>query len=253
MRETTPPSGIAEWTLLESHDAIDFSCHRALSCFNACCHDLNQFLTPYDILRLKNRLALPSGVFLKQYTSIHTGPRSGMPVVSLKPRPASTAPCPFVTDSGCAVYEDRPSSCRAYPLARVVSRDRDTGAVREGYFLIEESHCLGFGQENSVSISKWVARQGLEAYNTCNDLFLEVVALKNRAKPGPISSGHADVFVLGCYDLDRFRDCALRGDLPGPADILDAVRATPGKDQEGALLKLGLRWASFMICEEPVP
>ncbi|MFC1817173.1 MFS transporter [Thermodesulfobacteriota bacterium] len=85
-----------------------FSCSRPVACFNDCCQDLNQFLTPFDILRLKNRLGIPSNVFLERFTTEHIGPKSGLPVITLKADPASQPKCPFVTPAGCSVYEDRP-------------------------------------------------------------------------------------------------------------------------------------------------
>ena len=36
-------------------DTFAFSCSARVACFNDCCRDLNQFLMPYDILRLKIR------------------------------------------------------------------------------------------------------------------------------------------------------------------------------------------------------
>ena len=86
-------------------DTFRFSCHPGIECFNRCCWDLNQCLTPYDILRLKNGLKLSSGEFLKRYTTHHIGPGSGLPVVTLGPArqcrvrrhcssPASEASCP---------------------------------------------------------------------------------------------------------------------------------------------------------------
>ena len=64
-------------------DSFTFSCSGEVPCFNECCRDLNQFLTPYDILCLKNGLAVPSGKFLETYTLQHTGPGTGLPVVTV--------------------------------------------------------------------------------------------------------------------------------------------------------------------------
>ena len=41
-----------------------FRCYRGIGCFTVCCADLNLVITPYDILRLKNRLDLTSDDFL---------------------------------------------------------------------------------------------------------------------------------------------------------------------------------------------
>ena len=54
--------------MLEGDKVIQFRCHKDVKCWNACCANIDITLTPYDILRLKNRLNLSSGDFLKQYT-----------------------------------------------------------------------------------------------------------------------------------------------------------------------------------------
>ena len=91
-------------------DSFCFSCSPDVPCFNACCRDLNQFLTPFDIVRLKNQLGLSSEEFLAKYTNWHIGPESGLPIISLKPKDSHELICPFVSEKGCMVYENRPSS-----------------------------------------------------------------------------------------------------------------------------------------------
>ena len=143
-------------------DTFKFACSPAVSCFNACCRDLNQFLMPYDILRLKNRLGITSTAFITQYTSQHIGPETGLPVLTLKADPAAGLECPFVSPSGCRVYEDRPASCRMYPLARAVSRNRETGRITEHFALIREDHCRGFDEGREPTVGEWIAAQGPE-------------------------------------------------------------------------------------------
>ncbi|MDO9566914.1 MAG: YkgJ family cysteine cluster protein [Candidatus Desulfaltia sp.] len=156
-------------TLLLLDDSFRFSCSEAVLCFNKCCLDLNQFLTPYDILRLKNRLGIPSDLFLKKYTSAHTGPGSGLPIISLKFDYALQYKCPFVTPSGCcSVYEDRPSSCRTYPLARILTRSRETGNIAEQYMLLKEPRCLGFNYGQTQTVREWIESQGIAVYNEMN-------------------------------------------------------------------------------------
>jgi len=55
---------------LETNDRFRFRCHAALSCFNQCCHNLNLFLSPYDVVRLKNRLAIDSDQFIDHYVDV---------------------------------------------------------------------------------------------------------------------------------------------------------------------------------------
>ena len=44
---------LKEYPRLSPESKFRFSCHKGLSCFTQCCGDVNIFLTPYDVLRLK--------------------------------------------------------------------------------------------------------------------------------------------------------------------------------------------------------
>ena len=48
-----------------------FRCHKDVKCFTKCCRGINIILTPYDIIRMKNRLGLTSDEFLSIYTVPH--------------------------------------------------------------------------------------------------------------------------------------------------------------------------------------
>ncbi|MFO7839471.1 MAG: hypothetical protein R6X08_08235 [Desulfosalsimonadaceae bacterium] len=61
---------------------FSFSCYPGISCFNACCRDLNQFLTPYNtfnnvmmaVIALKNQCMqepLPAGIAALLYTAFY--------------------------------------------------------------------------------------------------------------------------------------------------------------------------------------
>jgi uncharacterized protein len=222
-------------------DRFSFKCSSCVPCFNGCCRDLNQYLTPYDILRIKSHLGLSSGAFLAQYTRCHTGQESGLPVITLKTDPASGFQCPFVRPEGCLVYENRPASCRLYPLARALTRSRETGRLSEQYFLVKEIHCQGFKNGSDWTVSQWLDDQDVHLYNEMNDLMMDIIRLKNILRPGPLDPKSAHLFYLACYDIDAFRPRVfekriLRDETPG-SDTLDRVR-----EDETELLKLGLNW-----------
>jgi len=227
-------------TPLSLDDTFNFSCSKDVPCFNECCRNLQQFLTPYDILRLKNRLGIPSGLFLEQYTAKHTGPESGLPIITLK-TDGYKLKCPFVTPSGCSVYNDRPSSCRMYPLARVVSRSRETGEITEQYMLIKESYCLGSSQGKTWTIRQWEEGQEIGIYNEMNDLLMEIISLKNRLMPGRIDVKSEYLYYMACYNLDTFRshifEKGILDNLNLNSETLSAI-----KDDDEALLKLGFQW-----------
>jgi hypothetical protein len=231
---------------LSRHDTFRFSCSAKVPCFNACCADLNQFLTPYDILRLKNCLRLSSTRFLTQYTSQHDGPVSQLPVVTLKPRDTKQLECPFVSPSGCKVYQDRPASCRIYPLIRTISRCRDTGKVSERFMLLKESHCLGFQHGKTRTAGQWMEDQGMASYNQINDMLLEIISLKNNCRPGPLDPKSRSLFYTALYDLDNFRFQIFENRLLQDAQADGALFEAARKD-DVALLKIGIKYVKDIL------
>jgi Fe-S-cluster containining protein len=201
-----------------------FDCRSRVPCFNECCRDLNQFLTPYDILRLKNHFNLSASDFLKQYTLQHTGPQTGLPVITIRPADRLERICPFVTPSGCLVYENRPSSCRMYPVIRVLSRSREDGRKEIRYALIREKHCCGFEQKRQLTVREWMANQGLIPYNENNDLMMDIISLKNQFIPGSLKGYAQRLFYTMCYDIDSLKDIGKSeesGDIEIPDDVRD--------------------------------
>lgn len=218
-----------------------FACSPEAACFNECCRDLNQFLYPYDILRLKKRLDLSSGELLQRYTTQHIGPESGLPMVTLKTTHAPGRVCPFVIPKGCRVYPDRPASCRTYPLVRAISRNRATGNVTEHFMLLKEPHCLGFDASKSQTAQQWMDDQEIEIYNHFNDQMLEIIRFKNQLRPGPLDLKSRQLFYMALYDLDRFRTQIFEN------AILDQIAVDPkklaaAKTDDTALLEVAMQW-----------
>jgi Fe-S-cluster containining protein len=195
-------------------DTFTFGCHPDVACFNHCCRDLNQALTPYDVLRLKDHLNISSQELIQRYMAIHTGEATGLPVATLRFSSDASKNCPFVTAQGCRVYSARPSSCRIYPLARALQRSRRDGGLREHFVLIQESHCRGFETSRPITVRRWIASQELEAYHKFNDMMLELIALKNQLRPGPLSGEHRQLAEMAFYDLDTVEQKARAGLLP---------------------------------------
>ena len=74
-------------------------------------------LTPYDILTMRKKLDMDSEKFLAIFTTPQILEKADMPVVTLKLLDDDRRSCPFVRDKeGCMIYEDRPTTCRYYPL-----------------------------------------------------------------------------------------------------------------------------------------
>lgn len=230
---------------LDADGTFAFSCGPENSCFNACCRSLSQAITPYDALRLSRRLDISTGQFLATQALIMLGPETGLPVVTLKPGPGEDQPCPYVGEAGCSVYEDRPGSCRIYPLARAAGRDKDTGEVRDRYYLVREEHCAGHDKGRRYTAQEWIDNQGLSVYNEMNDLFLPVLAAKKNAGQARISQERAHFFLLSCYDPDAFVPMILKGRIPKG----QAPDSPPATDEEA--LRLGLSWAARVLFTLP--
>jgi len=179
---------------------------------------------PYDVIRIKNNLGLTSTEFLKKYTKCQIGYNSGLPVVLLKMR--DDLKCPFVSDEGCTIYKDRPSSCRLYPLVRMRSKDE------EYYFIIREEHCKGFEEAKEWTVREWLKDQGVEKYNEMNDVFMELISAKYESGK-TLNQDELQLFYLACYDVDRFREFVTSRSLDVEEKIL--------KDDE-ELVKFGIRW-----------
>jgi Fe-S-cluster containining protein len=236
-------------TPISLQESFRFSCSPHVPCFNECCRDLNQFLTPYDILRLKNHLGLSSGKFLRKYTSQHTGPESGLPIVALKPNDPHKLTCPFVKDTGCRVYENRPSSCRTYPLMRAVTRSRSTGEITAQFMMLRESHCLGFEEGKTRTLQQWIEEQGLAVYNENNDKLMQIISLKNRLIQGPLDLKSSQLFYTALYDQDDFRlqiqNSGLLDNFHVNSRIMDAALKS-----DVALLNLAMRWIKRVLFDQ---
>lgn len=221
-----------------------FECSPENACFNACCRDLNQCLTPFDILMLKKYLHITSTRFLEMYTISGTGPETGFPVISLKPDYHDHLKCPFVTQDGCRVYPARPSSCRIYPLARGVTRSRQTKEQKEHWAPIKEAHCRGFDREKSQTVDQWVQDQDFLEYNEMNDMMVALIALKNQRGRTPLTIRENKMFHMALYDLDTFRFHVFEKNIldswPGDRELMTSTK-TSDKD----LLKLGMAWITY--------
>ena len=199
---------------LEPDEPFHFACRPGLPCFNACCRDLNQALTPYDTLRLRAYLQMDTRRFGRDFLDIQPGPATGWPVAMLRFADQPDRRCPFVGDAGCRVYPARPSSCRMYPLVRALRRSRHDGCLVEQYALLREPHCRGCEQPQPRTVQEWICDQALADYLGVNDRLMDLIALKNRLRPGPLAPDHWHWACAAFYDLDTLQQNVLAGELP---------------------------------------
>lgn len=242
---------------LSKKSRFKFKCHKGVSCFTKCCRGINIILTPYDIIQLKKRLELSSEDFLAIYTEPHLLEKTDLPVVSLKLLDDKEESCPFVRDEeGCIIYNDRPTSCRYYPLGSATLQHRDDREDDdEGfYFFVHEPHCKGFEEDHEWSVTEWREDQGVDIRDSINAEWTDLVVRK-RSFPANIklTEQAKKMFFMVSYDIDRFRRFVFESTFlerySTDSTIVEKIRS-----DEIELLRFGINWLkSILFRTENIP
>ena len=220
-----------------------FACHKGKECYTHCCSDLNMILTPYDIIRMKNRLGLTCDQFLAIYTRPEMLVRTKLPVVTLKMLDDDKKSCPFITPEGCAIYEDRPVTCRYYPLGMAAFREQEIEPTGEDfYFMVRESHCLGFHSDKEWTVGEWRKDQGVEPYDEINKGWMEfMLRKKSFGFQAELSEQSRGMFFMVSSNIDRLRRFVFESSFLDKHDV-GKDRLEQIKTDEVALLKFGFDW-----------
>lgn len=229
-------------------DRFNFDCHPGVSCFTFCCKNVDLTLYPYDLIRLKNALSFDSEEFVRKHTFLIKGENPFFPTVKLKLDDSEEKGCPFLSESGCSVYLDRPSACRTYPLERGVMGSDTGGKIEEIYFLTHHQYCKGHHEEKSVDARSWVRSQQLIDYNSMNTLWAEIdVLFRTNPWKGEGSGGEKQQLAfMVCYNIDGFRRFC------GQHNLLKQFRLS--KDfknritkEDSELQKFGFEWLKYIL------
>jgi len=226
-----------------SEDRFKFACHKGKECYTHCCSALNLILTPYDIIRMKNRLGLNCDQFLAVYTKPEMLARTQLPVVTLKMVDDDAKSCPFITPEGCTIYEDRPVACRYYPLGMASFREHELEPSGEDfYFMVHESHCLGFEADREWTVKEWRQDQGVEEYDEMNAAWMEfILKKKSFGFNCELSAESRRIFYMVNYNVDGLRDFIFKTSFLKKYEVGKEMLKTISTD-EVALLKFGSDW-----------
>lgn len=208
--DTNPSNILPEKYSLDSK--IKFRCHPGVSCFTQCCGNIRIILTPYDILTLRKRLKLTAPEFLHQYTVPTFLEKTDLPGVQLKLNEDDLR-CPFLISAseGCRIYEDRPTTCRYYPVGMANFHERsEEGQERqeaeEFFFLVKEPHCKGHEEDKTWTIREWRKDQGVDLRDRMNKAWMEIVMRrKSFGFQATLSEQAKRMFFMASTDLDQFR------------------------------------------------
>ena len=227
---------------LDPKSKICFNCHPGVSCFNECCRQADITLAPYDIIRMKNRLGLTSTEFLKKHTVPFEMDGHGMPGIKMRTTDIDPV-CLFMDEkTGCTIYEDRPTSCRYYPVALLSSRRSDEYHDEQHYALVKESHCKGHEEKREISVEDYRKEQGVEEYDLLNREYYQIILKKKSAGPaiGKPSTTSFQFFFMVAFDTDRFKEFLNSKSFRSVYDITDE-EFNLINDDEIERLKFGYR------------
>lgn len=241
----TNPSNIMP-TKLGLDSQLKFRCHPKVSCFTACCGNINIILTPYDIWRIRKPLNLSADEFLLRFTIPTYLEKTDMPGVKI--HLDSEGRCPFVTPEGCTIYPYRPTTCRYYPVGMSFFHEAaEGGTSEEFYFLVKEPHCKGHEEEQTMTIREWRADQGIDESDEMNKEWMELVMRrKSFGQQATLSEAAQKIFFMTSTDLDKFRDYVFNSSFLSIYDIdqptLDLI-----KTDDIALLRFSFKYLASSL------
>jgi Fe-S-cluster containining protein len=228
-------------TMLDLGSRLQFSCHKGISCFNACCKQADVTLTPYDIIRLKDHLGKSATDFLKDHTVPFRMDKEGLPGVKL--RTTDEGACLFMTEEGCSVYEDRPTACRLYPLGHMSMLATGSKTDETHYFLIKEEHCKGHEEDQEQTIAEYLKEQETAQYEEMNREWLQLMLKRRSMGPtvGRPPEATLQMFFMCSFDMDRFRRFVLSENFRNTYDLEDSVYEVFAKE-DISLMQFGVRF-----------
>jgi Fe-S-cluster containining protein len=234
---------------LNRNSKFKFACHKGVKCFTDCCRGIDIMLTPYDILIMRKKLDLTSEEFLAEFTDPQILEKADLPVVTLKLLDDERKSCPFVDDKeGCAIYEDRPTTCRYYPLGvGSLSYSGENGEKEEFFFTVKEDHCRGFEEDKTWSVGEWREDQGVDLRDEVNDGWFDLIVRKKSLPLSvKLSEESKKIFFMVCYDIDKFRNFVFNSSFLDRYDFSEE-RIEEIKADDIKLLQFGFEWlnASF--------
>ena len=229
-------------------DTFNFRCHPDIGCFNRCCRNLNLFLYPYDVIRLKNRLELTSEEFLDRYVDIVLRDSVFFPDVLLSMSDNGERTCPFLRDSGCSVYRDRPDACRTFPMEQGTFYNARTKKNESVYFFRPPEFCMGRHEDTQWTAKTWTLDQEAVIYNKMTLLWSDLRRLFQKDPwhgQGP-KGARGKMAFMAIYNMDGFRKFIFESTFLRRYKVKSALLKKLRTD-DVALMKFGFEWVGFYL------
>jgi hypothetical protein len=156
--------------------------------------------------------------------------------------------CPFLADAGCRVYEDRPSTCRTFPVELgLCYGEPGTPPESIGFFRPPE-FCRGDRGPDEWTLDSWEDDQDARRHNTMTRRWAALKALFSKDPwqgQGPDGPKGRMAF-MATYNMDAFRNFVFSSSFlkryKVKPDLLSRIR----KD-DTALLLFGMEWVKLFV------
>jgi Fe-S-cluster containining protein len=233
---------------LKPGETFRFRCHPDIACFNRCCRNLNLFLYPYDVVRLKSSLGIDSDRFLDDYVDVVLRDFNFFPDVLLRMAENEERTCPFLSTAGCRVYPDRPDTCRTFPVEHGLRYDAHSGSNEPVHFFRPPTFCLGPKENVPWTIESWSKDQEAAVYNKMTARWAEIRQLFQKnpwGSEGP-EGPNARMAFMAVYNVDRFRAFVFDSSFLKRFKIKSATVRKIRTD-DAALLAIGFDWIKLFV------
>lgn len=237
---------------LSENSVFAFQCYPGISCFNRCCRNLNLFLYPYDIIRLKVNLGISSDEFLEKYVDVVLREGNYFPDVLLRMAEDREMVCPFLEDSGCSVYPDRPDACRSFPVEQGMFFDGEKNTTKLVHFYRPPDFCMGQHETKIWTPKTWENDQEAKDYHHMTAQWAKIKGLfhKNPWKDEGPEGKKAKMAFMATYNVDLFRSFIFNSSfLTRYALKSSMIKKIKNNDTE--LLKLGFEWVKLFLWAIP--
>jgi uncharacterized protein len=237
---------------ISENSTFSFRCYPGISCFNKCCRNLNLFLYPYDVVRLKSNLRISSDDFLEKHVDIVLRTGSFFPDVLLRMDDKREMVCPFLSDSGCEVYPDRPDACRTFPVEQGMIFDAKKKEARLVHYFRPPDFCMGQYETQVWTPKAWEKDQDAENYHKMTAQWAKIKGLFQDnpwGNSGP-DGQKAKMAFMATYNTDGFRNFVFSSTFLKRYKLKSAI-IKKIKNNDTELLKLGFEWVKFFVWAIP--
>jgi len=233
---------------IKNDDSFTFRCYPGIGCFNRCCRNLNLFLYPYDVIRLKHVMNISSDAFLDKYVDVVLRPGNYFPEVLLRMSENDEKSCPFLMPSGCSVYPDRPDTCRTFPFEQGILYDARTKKDVPVYFFRPPEFCEGPYEEYEWTMAAWTADQDAGQHHKMTIRWAGLKRLFQNdpwGREGP-RGARAKMAFMAIYNVDRFREFVFQSSFTKRYKVKTAIlKKLEADDVE--LMKFGFEWVKLFL------